>query len=440
MKEEAVLNGALLAISIYEIWLYYQLLFGILIEKKYIKKSSMVILWLSIVLIGVSLGINRKLLFFSDSVFILAVVMMFFFSCLIIKKEIFLVISIVLVYHAFVSLLDFWFAFMGMYFLNEEFDEVIYFNGISVQKIMIYIFSRVVTTALVVIIRKSNLRKDIYELRKIVLTIGFIFVILVKVYQLYLVSMVFGMREKNGSIGLLSLVAIIVVICFISMILAKNKMIKNEYEFLIFKEELEHQKYEELESALERNKELIHDTKNHYIIIAQYESNGDYQRLHDYLDGLKNDFIKVTPQIYTGNHIIDLIVSQKKIMSEQKNITFMPQIMPLSKLPFKERELCIIFGNLLDNAIEACEKVMGKRWISVHIEMQNHLFFIQIMNSINEVPVKCEKGFLSTKTNKDLHGFGLKSVQRIVDEYEGDILYQIEKDKFNVRLTFFDIE
>lgn len=440
MNDEAVLNGALLAISIYEIWLYYQLLFGILIDKRYIKKSSMVILWLGIILIGVSLGINRKLLFFSDSVFILTVVVMVFFSCLIIRRRLFLIVSLVLVYHAFVSLLDFLFAFMAMNILNEKFDEIIYFKGISVQKIIVYIFSRLITSVVVIIIRKSNLRKDIYELRNILFSIGIIFAILVRGYQLFLTSMVLGIREKNGSIGILSLATIIAVTGFIGLILSKNKMIKKEYEFLIIKEELEHQKYEELESALERNKELIHDTKNHYLIISEYERGKDYQRLHDYIEDLKNDFIKVNPQIYTGNHVVDLILSQKKMISEQKKITFILQAMPLSKLPFKEREICIIFGNLLDNAIEACEKVIVTRWISVQIEMQKHLFFLQITNSINDIPEKREKGFLSTKRDKELHGFGLKSVQRIVDAYEGDILYQIKNDTFTVRLSFFDIK
>lgn len=215
MNDEAVLNGALLAISIYEIWLYYQLLFGILIDKRYIKKSSMVILWLGIILIGVSLGINRKLLFFSDSVFILTVVVMVFFSCLIIRRRLFLIVSLVLVYHAFVSLLDFLFAFMAMNILNEKFDEIIYFKGISVQKIIVYIFSRLITSVVVIIIRKSNLRKDIYELRNILFSIGIIFAILVRGYQLFLTSMVLGIREKNGSIGILSLATIIAVTGFI---------------------------------------------------------------------------------------------------------------------------------------------------------------------------------------------------------------------------------
>ncbi|GAA0803334.1 sensor histidine kinase [Faecalicatena orotica] len=439
MKEEAVLRGILLVISLYEVWLYYQLVFGVLIEKKNIKKRYMAVLWFSIVVTGSSLAINRKIIFFSDSVFFLTVVLVILFSCIIIKNYKFLTVSLVLVYFAFVALLDFLFAFLQMNFLEEKFNEIVYFNGISNQKIIIYIFSRMITTILVIIVRKSDLKKVIFELRKIIFLMGLLFLILAKGYHLYIVSMVFGLREKNGSIGILSLITIVVIIGFIGMILSKNKMIKNEYEFLVLKEELEHQKYEELESALEKNKELIHDTKNHYLIISEYERSGDYQRLHDYIEDLKHSFIKVNPQIYTGNRVIDLILSQKKLISEQKNITLMLQVMPLSKLPFKERELCIIFGNLLDNAIEACEKVESNRCIGVRLERQNNLFFLQIMNSINDFPKKSGKGFLSTKTNKDLHGFGLKSVQRIVEAYEGNIAYQIEQDKFIVRLTFFDM-
>lgn len=400
----------------------------------------MAVLWFSIVVIGSGLAINRKIIFFSDSMFLITVVLLILFSFIIIKEYKFLTVSLVLVYSSFVALLDFLFAFLQMNFLEEKFNEIVYLNGISNQKIMIYIFSRMITTILVIIVRKSDLRKDIFELRKILLLIGIIFVVLVRGYQLFLTSMVLGMREKNGSIGILSLATVIVVVSFIGLILSKNKMIKNEYEFLILKEELEHQKYEELETALEKNKELIHDTKNHYLIISEYERRRDYQKLHDYIEELKHDFIRVNPQIYTGNRIIDLILGQKKVISEQRDITFMLQVMPLSKLPFKERELCIIFGNLLDNAIEACEKVGGRRWISVKIEMQKKLFFIQIINTMNEIPQKHGKRFLSTKVNKELHGFGLKSVQRIVDEYKGDILYQIENNKFIVKITFFDIE
>lgn len=440
MNDEAVLNGALFAISIYEIWLYYQLLFGILIEKKYIKKSSMVILWLSIVLIGVSLGINRKIILFSNSVFIFTVALLVIFSCLIIRKKTFLIVSMVLVYHAFVSLLDFLFAFIWMYFLNEKFDEVIYYNGISVQKMIVYILSRMITTVLVIVIGKSNLRKDIYELRRILFSIGIIFVILVRGYQLYLASMILGDRAKNAAGGILSLTTVIVIIGFIGMILSNNKIIKIEYDFLILKEELERQKYEGLKTALEKNKELVHDFKNHYLVISEYESHGEYKKLHDYVEELKSDFIKVNTQIYTGNYVVDLILSQKKMLSEQKDIMFILQVMPLSNLPLKEREICTIFGNLLDNAIEACEKVEGSRWISVKIEKQKQLFFIQIINTIHEIPQKSENGFLTSKANKELHGFGLKSVQRIVDEYEGDILYQIEDNMFSVRLSFFDIE
>ena len=200
------------------------------------------------------------------------------------------------------------------------------------------------------------------------------------------------------------------------------------------------QKYKELNTALEKNRELVHDIKNHYLVISEYESKGEYKKLHEFVEELKSDFIKVNPQIYTGNYVVDLILSQKKMLSEQKKITFILQVMQISKLPFKEREICTLFGNLLDNAIEACDKVVGIRWINVKIEKQNHLFFIQIINTINEIPQKCEKGFLTSKINKELHGYGLKSVQRIVDEYEGDILYQIENNTFAVRISFFDVE
>lgn len=63
----------------------------------------------------------------------------------------------------------------------------------------------------------------------------------------------------------------------------------------------------------------------------------------------------------------------------------------------------------------------------------------EIANTMKEVPVKDGKRFLTSKPDKENHGYGLKSVQRIVDEYEGMIFYEIKENEFVVTLSFFDI-
>lgn len=98
-----------------------------------------------------------------------------------------------------------------------------------------------------------------------------------------------------------------------------------------------------------------------------------------------------------------------------------------------------LFGNLLDNAIEACERMKGgDRWIQIQISRQKEILNIEISNSIEKVPEEKNEEFISSKENKKLHGYGMKSVRRIVERYTGEIFYQIQERKFCVRVTFFD--
>lgn len=114
---------------------------------------------------------------------------------------------------------------------------------------------------------------------------------------------------------------------------------------------------------------------------------------------------------------------------------------PLSSLTMEEREICSLFGNLLDNALEACEKVTDKerKKISIKIEQHMQMLFLEIKNGTDKLPAKSGHTFLTSKQDKSLHGYGLKSVERIVTRYDGDLAYEMEDGMFVVSITFFDL-
>ena len=102
------------------------------------------------------------------------------------------------------------------------------------------------------------------------------------------------------------------------------------------KEEMEKQKYEEIRASIEQNKELVHDTKNHYLVISEYVKNQEYEKLENYVDEIRRNFVKINPQIYTGNHVVDLILGQKRILAVQKGIDFQLDVTPLSSLTMED--------------------------------------------------------------------------------------------------------
>ena len=82
--------------------------------------------------------------------------------------------------------------------------------------------------------------------------------------------------------------------------------------------------------------------------------------------------------------------------------------------PLEEKDICVLLGNLLDNAIEASETVKNHdAWIRVKLEKAGYLFFIEISNSCEKVPEIIDGEILTTKREKEFHGYGLKSVKRI---------------------------
>lgn len=135
-----------------------------------------------------------------------------------------------------------------------------------------------------------------------------------------------------------------------------------------------------------------------------------------------------------------MLLSQKKREALAEDIAFDIQAVPMINIRLSEAEICALFGNLLDNAIEACRSLEEKgRWIIIKMEKKNQILFIEIKNSIGKKPVVKNGELITSKSDYMKHGYGIKSVKRIVEKYEGDFTYQTENDKFQVNLSFFDM-
>ena len=296
-------------------------------------------------------------------------------------------------------------------------------------------------------IRSWKKKKDIEAFQWVFVLCGVLLSALVLEYQKLLK---YGLLYSTAGIpviqdvlkgSLISFLTMIVLVIVMTFLIWKNRNITGQNTFLLMKEEMEKQKYEEIRASIEQNKELVHDTKNHYLVISEYVKNQEYEKLENYVDEIRRNFVKINPQIYTGNHVVDLILGQKRILAVQKGIDFQLDVTPLSSLTMEEREICSLFGNLLDNALEACEKVTDKerKKISIKIEQHMQMLFLEIKNGTDKLPAKSGHTFLTSKQDKSLHGYGLKSVERIVTRYDGDLAYEMEDGMFVVSITFFDL-
>lgn len=431
--------AALFAISFFEVWLCYQLLFATVIDREKLGAGAKISIAISIIVIGSILAMNRRLLFFSHNALIIICILSCIWVGILHRKQICLLVELIVMFYTVVSLLDFCFAFLCMSFLKEKFIQLVYCNSISVWSIMIFLFTRLICGGIIVLFVKhikSNIR--IAEYQKILIPVCFVLCIILRFYQIILSKMAYEglpIREWNIGVSLLSIL-IIGAVCLLLWI--KYKFIQKENAVLTVRDELLGKRYQEMELLIEENRHLNHDIKNHILALNGLCKNGNMEAIRNYLRDMSQDFLAISEQNWTGNEMLDIILTQKKTEAEREDISFEINSVLMFKLPLSDKELVSVFGNLLDNAIEACQSMKkGKRFIKIQIEQKYHLINICIENSIERVPVIKNGEIESTKTDGKAHGYGLKNVKRVVDKYEGAILLQADEEKFKASISFF---
>lgn len=172
-----------------------------------------------------------------------------------------------------------------------------------------------------------------------------------------------------------------------------------------------------------------HDYHNH--IQTLLALSGDEEKTKEYLLNLNHDLTSVDTVIKTGNIMIDAILNSKLSLIKSKNIKVNAKAVVPPKLNISEIDLCVIIGNLLDNAMEACLRQKGEedRFIRVFIGMLKGQLYVSVANSVGGEIKKSGKHYLSSK-NSETHGFGLMRVDKIAAKYDGFVNRQNEEGVF----------
>lgn len=153
---QIILSGIQITISIWEMWMCYEILYMTVLDKKYADKKETIIRWVNIFVVGSLLGINRLIAFFSRTMLGLVVILTIMCMYGIKRKKVVLSAGIVFVYFEFIAILDFILAFISMEFIKEQFEHVIYIYALTWQKVLIYFFTRGIILLGIVNIKKRE--------------------------------------------------------------------------------------------------------------------------------------------------------------------------------------------------------------------------------------------------------------------------------------------
>lgn len=193
-------------------------------------------------------------------------------------------------------------------------------------------------------------------------------------------------------------------------------------------------RYAETEKQWMMLRRMRHDMRNNYVLEMSYLESGKYDELKDLYENMIGDLKPESNVVSTGNIGIDSIVNFKLEMARELSIQIEPDIKIRGEVNIENQDVNVLFGNLLDNAIEAVENYEGiDKKIGLQIYSDETALLVRVSNPYENVIQEDEKGnVLTSKEDAINHGIGLKSIKEVVNRYNGDLKIEWEENIFKV--------
>ena len=197
---------------------------------------------------------------------------------------------------------------------------------------------------------------------------------------------------------------------------------------------------QEREISIMQLRDVRHNMKNNLISILAYAENKEYKKIIGFVHDIMSDGgMAVEAVSNSGNIVVDSLIGYWYVIAQKKEIDFSVDICVPMMMPFKGADLCLILGNLLENAIEATQKVNGKRYIKIRMKYDKDNLLLFMTNNYEGHLLKSKNGKLkSTKLDTVNHGIGLPSIYRVVAKYHGTVVIEDSvPHQFKIRLLLY---
>jgi hypothetical protein len=231
-----------------------------------------------------------------------------------------------------------------------------------------------------------------------------------------------GLEGLNNVNQVLIGIAVLLIIMLIAINHSDKRLLRVENALLKEQNEIQYANYLALQQQELNIHKLYHDIGNHIKTIQVLVNNGDNKEAREYTENLVNHYREINKVYYCNNKIINAVLSQKLKVCDQSNITYDIDLTIPEGLTIRDIDLMSVYSNLLDNAIESCQRNENtNNYIKVKSSLVGNYFAIKIVNSkYQEKNVINEKGrFTTWKKNKTMHGYGIRILEEIIERYDG---------------------
>lgn len=263
-------------------------------------------------------------------------------------------------------------------------------------------------------------------------------IVLFVLSQLFLYNMIlqlYGFYHIN-SFAMISLIIISLSFSAVfGMLIFKSmaKMYKQQQqEQSLFEQSMyQAEKYETLKIAYMDYHRLRHDFYDHISILDSLKSNGNENELNNYITQMKEKFELLENVVFCENTAVDMLINNKSKIAAEKGIKTNFSLKDTVSCGIDNMDLCSIFSNLLNNAISGTENFDGEKYVIMQSYIKAGCFVITCKNSSNTPLIDLK----TTKSNKDVHGFGIQIIKNISKKLDGNAVFEYKNNEFNSVVT-----
>lgn len=212
--------------------------------------------------------------------------------------------------------------------------------------------------------------------------------------------------------------------------------IKQERETLVMQNQYQRSQLVLMNQAVEQSREQRHDFLRHISMISYMVEQKKEQQVSEYLEEIQGNMAKKHQYVDTGNFVLDGILNYKIQEAAMAGIRIEADVKIPEELELSIYDMNIILTNLLDNSMEAVKSVEDKR-IGIYIVYNKNRLQIKIDNLFEGERIKEKGHYVTTKADREGHGYGLKNVAKIVKKYDGIFEIREEGDRFTVEIVLF---
>ena len=233
----------------------------------------------------------------------------------------------------------------------------------------------------------------------------------------------------------LSLVLLIILLLFYVIFLMmaaslnRNARLQQENHFL----SLQQERYENLCMAIEEARQARHDIRHHFVQLSSLAEQGDMEKVKKYLFAATGKISDYNLH-FCENQAVDSVFGYYSTLAKRENIPFHALVSLPTDLSIDEINLCLVFSNLLENAIQASVKTEpARRKINVEVyPHHNHLLLIHVENTFDGKIQQENNVFQSSKRSGN--GIGIESVRHITDKNGGVCDFTYEDGIFSAKI------